>query len=98
MEKLMSQEKKDRFKQQLDHQLMQKSVLRKDEKEEDRRYYEYIVSKGQELREKEEKEKFKKFLMSKEMEEQNRRIMESHTEQRLPELGKIYALDIGVKS
>lgn len=39
MEKMLSQEKKDRFKNQLDLQLQQKHNLRRDEKEEDRKYY-----------------------------------------------------------
>ena len=36
---MMSQEKRDKFKNQLDMQLMQKNSMKKDEKEEDKKYY-----------------------------------------------------------
>ena len=53
MEKMLSQEKKDKFRSQLDQQLVSKNNVGQAEKEEDRRYYEYIQMKAQEMKEKE---------------------------------------------
>ena len=41
---------------------MQKHTLSRNEKEEDKKYYDYIVQKAQELKEREERDKFNKFL------------------------------------
>lgn len=47
LEKMVSQEKKDNFKKQLDQQIVSKNNVGQAEKESDRRYYEYIVQKDQ---------------------------------------------------
>lgn len=52
VEKMVSQQKKDKFKSQLDQQIVSKNTVGQAEKEEDRRYYEYIQMKAQEMKEK----------------------------------------------
>ena len=77
---------------------MQKHSLMRDEKAEDKKYYDYIVQKAQETKEREEKEKFRKFLRSKEMEEENKKVIEGHVDPRIEEFGKVYNIPIGLKS
>lgn len=52
MEKLLSQQKKDNFKKLLDQQISSKNCAGQAEKEEDRKYYQFIIQKDQELKEK----------------------------------------------
>ena len=77
---------------------MQKHTLSKYEKEEDKKYYDYITQKAQELKERQEREKFDKFLKVKEMEEMNRRKMEQQGGGKNQDVGKIYNIQIGFKS
>ena len=51
VERMLSQQKKENFKSQLDQQLDYKHSVRGDEKAEDRKYYEQVVQKAQEMRE-----------------------------------------------
>lgn len=53
MEKVMDLEKKKHFKEELDHQLNNKHDKNQIEKEEDRRYYEFITRKAEEQKERE---------------------------------------------
>lgn len=67
MEKMMIQQKRDSFKKQLDSQLEQKYKQGAAQKDEDRKYYEYIVQKAQQMKERQEKSKFEKFINIKQM-------------------------------
>lgn len=68
------------------------------EKEEDRRYYEYITQKTQEMKEKEEKEKRDKIMKRKQVEEENLHQLEYMRNSRNRNGDSGYHLDIGVKS
>lgn len=43
MQKLLTQQKRDKFKRQLDEQILSKNSVGQAEKEEDRKYYEFIL-------------------------------------------------------
>jgi hypothetical protein len=98
LEKILSQEKKDSFKKQLDQQIISKNSVGQAEREEDRRYYDYIVQKAQEMKEKEQREKFEKYLKRKEIEDQNKLTHERTSSPRNRE-GEVKGnLEIGLKS
>ena len=97
VEKQLSQRKKEQFKSQLDQQLEYKHNVRGDEKAEDRKYYEQVLQKAQEMREREERDKFSKYLRRKQIEEENQTKPHPLTERQLDD-GKVYNIEIGLKS
>lgn len=94
IEKIMTQERKDNLKRQLDEQIYSKNSAGQAVKEENRHYYEYVAKKTQEMKEKEERAKFEKYIQRKQIEEQNqmRSMQLSHKED------MSYNLEIGLKS
>ena len=57
LQKMSNYQRKKHFKEELDNQLRNKNGASDLEKDEDRRYYEYITKKTQEMKEKEDREK-----------------------------------------
>lgn len=97
VERRLSQRKKEQFKSQLDQQLDYKHSVRGDEKAEDRKYYEQVVQKAQEMREREERTKFEKYIQRKRIEDENQHKPHQPTERELDQ-GKVYNIEIGLKS
>ncbi len=52
MQKFAAQQKKDTFREQLDKQIVSKNNVGIAEREEDKRYYQYVVKKAQQMKEK----------------------------------------------
>jgi len=56
------------------------------------------MQRAQEMKEKEEKQKFERYVATKQLQEDNKQIIESHVDPKLAEAGKVYKLEIGLKS
>lgn len=95
---MLSEQKKQEFKRQLDAQISSKNSQGQAEKEADRRYYEMVTRQAQETKEKEQRDKFQKYLQRKQIEEQNQRSLLTALDPKREDFGKVYNIPIGLKS
>lgn len=98
MERAAEIQKKRKLKQALDYQVHNKSDTAIVQKEQDRRYYEYITKNVAEQQKKQDQMKIDKFVKRRHMEQENQYYLEHLRNSRQRDLTPGYNFDIGYQA